>query len=163
MRKFVIGMIAASVMIPAIAAPGVASAQSAHEARHSERQLREEKRDLRDAKRYGDRHDVKREQRDVRNARQEAREDWRDYRRSHRNVYHRPAYQGPRGYRYRPVTVGYRFNRDYYGDRYWVRDYNRYRLPAPRAGHRWIRYNNDVVMIDMRSGRVTQVYNGFFW
>ncbi|PNU02276.1 RcnB family protein [Novosphingobium guangzhouense] len=163
MRKFFMIALAAGVALPTVAAPTMASAQSAREVRHSAHEVRRDERDLRQAQRYGSRHDVREARRDVRDSRQELREDWRDYRRSNRNVYHRPAYVGPRGYRYRPVSVGYRFQPAYYGDRYWVRDYARYRLPAPRAGHRWVRYNNDVVMINARTGRVVTVHNGFFW
>lgn len=59
--------------------------------------------------------------------------------------------------------MGYRFQPAYYNSRYWVSDYGRYRLAPPRAGHRWVRYGNDVAMVNMRSGRVAVVYNSFFW
>ena len=144
MRTMVLAAVAA-----AIAVPGVASAQSAREIRHDQREVR---RDMR----HGD-------YREAREDRRELREDWRDYRRSHREVYRRPAYAGPRGFRYRPVTVGYRFAPAYYGRNYWVNDYARYRLPRPGAHQRWIRYGNDVVLVNMRTGRVVTVYNGFFW
>ncbi|MGF7155952.1 RcnB family protein [Novosphingobium gossypii] len=163
MRKFFMIALAASVALPTMAAPTTASAQSAREVRDSAREVRRDQRDLRQAQRYGDRRDVRDARRNLNDSRRELREDWRDYRRSNRQAFHRPAYVGPRGYAYRPVAVGHRFDRAYYGDRYVVRDYARYRLPAPRAGHRWIRYNNDVVMVNPRSGRVVQVYNGFFW
>ncbi|HUD31125.1 MAG TPA: RcnB family protein [Novosphingobium sp.] len=163
MRKFFIAAIAASVALPTLAVPTMASAQSAREVRDSARDVRRDERDLRQAQRYGSRDDVRDARRDVRDSRQELREDWRDYRRTNRNAFHRPAYVGPRGYAYRPVAVGHRFDRAYYGDRYWVRDYRNYRLPAPRAGHRWVRYGNDVVMVNVRTGRVVTAYNGFFW
>jgi Predicted integral membrane protein len=163
MRKFIMAVLAASVALPTIAVPTMASAQSAREVRQSERNLRDQQRDLRQAQRYGDRRDVREERRDVRQARQEVREDWRDYRKANRNVYHRPAYVGPRGYNYRPVAVGHRFQPAYYGNRYWVRDYSRYRLPAPGYNNRWVRYGNDVVLINTRNGSVVRVYNGFFW
>jgi Ni/Co efflux regulator RcnB len=163
MRKFITAAIAVSVALPTLAIPTMASAQSAREVNNSARDLREEQRDVRQAERYGDRRDVREERRDVRDARQELREDWRDYRKSHRNAYKRPSYAGPRGYTYRPVAAGHRFAPAYYGNRYWVRDYSTYRLPAPRAGHRWVRYGNDVVMVNVRTGRVVTVYNGFFW
>jgi Ni/Co efflux regulator RcnB len=141
------------MLIAAVAAaalvPGVASAQSAHEVRHDQREVR---RDLR----HGD-------YREAREDRREMREDWRDYRRHHRNVYRRPAYVGPRGYRYRPVAVGYRFAPAYYGQRYWVSDWGTYRLHRPGRYQRWIRYGNDVVLINTRNGRVIQVYRDFFW
>nr|WP_156370027.1 RcnB family protein [Novosphingobium sp. Leaf2] len=162
-RKLFTIAIAASVALPALAVPMAASAQSAREVRQDQREVRRDQRDLRQAQMRGDRHDIREAREDLRDSRREMREDWRDYRRTHRDIYRRPAYAGPRGYAYRPVTVGYRFDRAYYGDRYWVRDYARYRLPAPMAGHRWVRYGNDVVMVNLRSGRVVRVNNGFFF
>lgn len=163
MRKFFLAAMAASIVLPTLAVPTMASAQSAREVRESQRDVRKDQRDLRDAQRHGSRGDVREARRDLRDSRQELRGDWRDYRRSNRQAFKRPAYAGPRGYSYRPVAVGHRFDRAYYGDQYWVRDYSRYRLPAPRAGHRWIRYGNDVVMVNVRTGRVVSSNNGFFW
>ena len=150
-------------LMAAVAVPSIAQAQSWGEARDSQRQVREERRELREAQRYGDRRDVREERRELREARREARQDWRDYRRSHREVYRRPAYVGPRGYVYRPVTVGYRFAPTYYSSRYVIADPYRYRLPAAGRGMRWIRYGNDVVLVNMRTGRVVEVHNRFFW
>ncbi|PEQ12916.1 hypothetical protein B2G71_08750 [Novosphingobium sp. PC22D] len=162
MRKTTLALLGASLALPLAAAPA-AQAQSAAEARHSQRELREERHDLREARRYGTPNDVRDERHDVARARQERNEDWRDYRASHRNLYRRPAYVGPRGYVYRPVAVGYRFAPAYYADRYWVRNYAAYRLPPPRPGYRWVRYGNDVVMVAVKTGRVSVVYRGFFW
>lgn len=144
MRMMVLAAVAG-----AIALPGVASAQSAREVRHDQREVRK---------------DIRRgDYREAREDRRELREDWRDYRRAHRQVYHRPAYRGPRGYVYRPVAVGHRFAPAYYGRRFWVDNYATYRLPRPGAHQRWIRYGNDIVLVNMRTGRVVTVYNGFFW
>lgn len=150
-------------LMAAVAAPSIAQAQSWQEARESQRQVREERRELRDAQRYGDRRDIREERRDVREAQREAREDWRDYRRAHRDVYRRSAYVGPRGYVYRPVHVGYRFAPHYYSSRYVIADPYRYRLPAAGRGLRWVRYGNDVVLVNKRTGRVIEVHNSFFW
>jgi Ni/Co efflux regulator RcnB len=152
----IIGLLAATL------SPVVASAQTG-ELRRDRQDVREERRDLRDAQRHGDRHDIREQRQDLREARQEQREDWRDYRRDHRDAYRRPAYIGPRGYRYRPVVVGYRFAPTYYSSRYIVADPWRYRLPAATGNQRWVRYGNDVVLVNVRNGRVIQVYNGFFW
>ena len=102
------------------------------------------------------------QQRDVREARREYRQDWRDYRRRSPDAFRGPAYVGPRGYAYRPIAPGYRFDRSYYDRRYWIDPY-RYRLPAAASGRRWIRYGNDVVLLDVRTGRVVNVYNRFFF
>ena len=131
-------------LMAAVAVPSIAQAQSLREARESQRDVREEQRDLREA-------------------RHEARADWRDYRRSHRDAYRRPAYVGPRGYAYRPVAVGHRFDRAYYGSRYVISDPWRYRLPAVHGAHRWVRYGNDALLVNIRNGRVLEVYNDFFW
>ncbi|TPG22473.1 hypothetical protein EAH87_01285 [Sphingomonas koreensis] len=144
MRIMFIAAIGVAALIP-----NVANAQSAHEVRKDQREVRK---DIR----HGD-------YKEAREDRQEAREDWRGYRQSHREVYRRPAYAGPRGYRYRPVSVGYRFAPAYYGSRYWVNDYATYRLPRPGVNQRWIRYGNDVVLINIRTGRVVRTNSGFFY
>jgi len=150
-------------LMAAAAIPSIASAQSAGEIRHDNRQVREERRELRDAQMYGSRRDIREERAELRDAQRERREDWRDYRRTHRDVYRGDRYVGPRGYVYRPVAIGYRFAPRYYGSRYVVSDYARYRLPRPVAYHQWIRYGNDVVLVNIRTGRVAQVNRGFFW
>jgi Ni/Co efflux regulator RcnB len=160
MRKFIL-----SALIAATAATGltgVASAQT-QELRRDRQQVREQQRDLREAQARGSRRDVRAAREDLRDARRETREDWRDYRRSNGDVFRGPAYVGPRGYRYRPVTTGYRLQPAYYGSRYVIADPYRYRLPRATAPHRWVRYGNDVVLVNTRTGRVVQVHDRFFF
>lgn len=158
MRKIVIAALAAAALTPV-----AANAQSYGEVRRDTREVRQDRRELRDAQRYGDRRDVRDARQELREDRQERREDWRDYRRTHGDVYRRPAYVGPRGYRYRPVTVGYRFAPAYYGRNYWITDPYAYRLPRIGGNERWVRYDRDVVRVDIRNGRVLAVINGFFY
>ncbi|BBF68122.1 RcnB family protein [Sphingomonas bisphenolicum] len=156
MRKLIIlGLLAATV------APSVASAQSYGEVRRSERNLREEKRDLRQAQRYGDRRDVREARRDVRDARQEAREDWRDYRRTHRDVYRGGNWRAP--FRYSQWNAGAQLRPAYYSSRYYITDINRYRLPRPGVNQRWVRHYNDVLLVNVRTGRVITAHRAFFW
>ncbi len=150
-------------LMAAVAVPSIASAQSAGEIRHDNRDVRDAQRDMRDAQWRGDRHDVRDARHDLRDARQERREDWRDYRNAHRDVFRGQRYYGPRGYAYRPVTIGYRFAPTYYGSRYVISDYGRYRLPRPVAYHQWVRYGNDVVLVNIRTGRVAEIHRSFFW
>jgi Ni/Co efflux regulator RcnB len=157
MRKLMIAGLMAATLIP-----GMATAQSG-ELRRDRQELREEQRELRQAQRYGDRRDVRDERRDVREARQELRQDWRDYRRTNRDVFRGPAYVGPRGWRYRPVTVGYRLQPNFYGPRYVIADPYRYRLPRATGVNRWVRYGNDVLLVNSRNGRVVTVYDRFFF
>ncbi|PHQ58800.1 MAG: hypothetical protein COC10_13800 [Sphingobium sp.] len=123
--------------------------------------MREEKRDLQQAKRNGTRRDVQEQRRDVRDARQEAREDWRDYRRSHRDVYRRGNWRAP--FRYTAWNSGAQLRPVYYSSRYYITDPYRYRLPRPGANLRWVRHYNDVLLVNVRTGRVVQVHRGFFW
>jgi hypothetical protein len=153
---FLLGLIAATAL------PGMASAQNS-ELRRDRQDIREEQRELRHAQRYGDREDVREERRDVREARREYREDWREYRRNHRDAYRMRPYSGPRGYRYRPITVGHRFAPAYYSGRYMISDPWRYRLPRTVGPQRWVRYGNDVALVNIRNGRVLEVHRGFFW
>lgn len=156
MRKIII-----MALMAATAIPTAASAQSYGEVRRSERDLRQEQRELRQAQRYGDRRDIREERRDVRNARQEVREDWRDYRQSHRNVYARGNWRAP--FRYQQWRVGAQIAPTYYGSRYYINDFGRYRLPPPGRNLRYVRHYDDVLLVNVRTGRVAQVYNRFFW
>lgn len=158
MNKTIIAALAAAMLVPS-----VAGAQSYGEVRRDQRELRHDRRDLRDAQLHGDRDDVRDARQELREDRQERREDWRDYRRTHGDVYRRGNYEAPRGYRYRPARVGSRFAPEYYGRRYWINDPQTYRLRRPGAYQRWVRYGNDVVLVETRGGRVLQVYNGFFY
>lgn len=158
MRKLIL-----TLALAASALPMAAQAQSYGEVRDSRRELRQEQRQLDRARMYGDRQDIREQRRDVRDARREVREDWRDYRRSHRDVYRQPRYAGPAGYRYRPVVVGQRWAPAYYSQRYWISDPYRYRLPSPGRWERWVRYGNDVVLVNTRNGVIVRSYNGFFW
>lgn len=158
MRTLITAALAAAALVPV-----VASAQSAGEVRRDNREVQDDRRDLRDAQYHGDRRDVRDARHDLRDDRRERREDWRGYRQAHPNDFRRPGYAGPRGFRYRPVTAGYRFTPEYYGRNYWVNDWQRYRLAAPLGYQRYVRYGNDVVLVDIRSGRVASVFNGFFY
>lgn len=156
MRKIII-----LALLAATAAPSVAMAQSAGEVRRDTRDVREQRRDLRDAQRYGDRHDVRDARHDLREAQQERREDWQDYRRTHREVYARGNWRAP--FRYTAWSNGAQLRRDYYAPRYYINDWRRYRLAAPGRDLRWVRHYNDVLLVNVRTGRVVQVNRGFFW
>lgn len=156
MRKIImLGLLAATVM------PGVAQAQSYREARDSQRDVREERRELQQAQRHGDRRDVRDARADLRDARQESREDWRDYRKSHRDVYRGGNWRAP--FRYSQLNVGAQLRPSYYNSRYYISDPYRYRLPRAGANMRWVRHYNDVLLVNVRTGRVMQVHRGFFW
>jgi Ni/Co efflux regulator RcnB len=159
MRKLILSMLAAATAL----VPVAASAQSAAEVRHSRTEVRRDARDLQQARRHGNRHDVREARHELNQSRREYREDWRDYRRTHRDVYRRPAYQAPRGHAYRPIAAGHRFAPAYYGQRYWISDPWRYRLPPAAGYQRWVRHYDDVLLVDVRRGTVLRVIRGFYW
>jgi Ni/Co efflux regulator RcnB len=157
MRKTILtGLLAATLV------PTMAQAQSG-ELRHDRREVREQQRDVDRAVRNGaSPREIRDQQRDVRDARREYRDDWRDYRGRHPDIYRGSRWDGPRGYRWRPVNVGYRFDPAFYDRRYWVDPY-RYHLRPVLGYQRWVHYGNDVVLIDIRSGRVLEVNSRFFY
>jgi len=157
MRNAIIaGLLAATVV------PTIAQAQDA-ELRHDRRDIRDQQRDVaRDYRDGASMHRIREDRRDVRDARRDYRGDWRDYRDRHPDYYRGPAWVGPRGYRWHPVTVGYRFDPVFYDRRYWIDPY-RYHLRPVLGYQRWVRYGRDVVLIDVRNGHVLEVNSGFFF
>ena len=158
MRKLILMAMAVAVSLPV-----VANAQSSGEVRRDRQELRHDREQIRRDLRRGDYRQAERDRQELREDRRETREDWRDYRNSHRNEFRGGAYQGPRGYRYRPITVGFHLDQSYYGSRYWINNPQRYRLPYAANGLRWIRYGNDVLLVNVRTGRVVQANRSFFW
>ncbi len=164
MRNVVILAVAAGLVLPtaAFAKPTPEHRQQARiearvDARADARQDRRE--DRRDA-----RQDRREDRRDYRQAQRQNYRDWRAYRQADRNAFRRGAYVAPRGQRYRPVRVGARLTSNlFWGSRYWINAHDYY-LPQPRYSYqRYIRYGNDVLLINTRNGRVVAVYSQFFW
>lgn len=141
-------------LMAAVAAPSVATAQSRAEIRQDRRELREQREDLRDAQRYGDREDVRRERRDVREARRELREDRRD----------RRQYVAPyRNWSYSTLRPGYQLRPGFYSSRYAIGNPAQYRLRPATRFQRWVRYGDDLLLVNTRNGRVLQVVRNRYW
>ena len=145
MRKVIIaGLIAAIVL------PTAASAQSRGELRRDREEVQEQRGDLREAQQRGNRNDIREERHDVREAREELREDRRDHVRS--------RYVAPyRGWHYSTVRTGYQLRPAFYGLRYHVANPGQYRLRPAARNQRWVRYGDDLLLVNVRSGRVLQV------
>jgi Ni/Co efflux regulator RcnB len=123
-------------VLAAVAIPGAATAQN-----HRERdrlESRYDRHDRRDRDRHGDR-----------------------YRNHHRR---HASYAAPyRNWRYRPVSVGYRLDRVYYSPRYYISDYGDYGVRTPRPWERWVRYGDDLLLVNLRTGRVLNVIHYRYW
>ena len=153
MRKFITLALMAATAVPTIALPTAASAQSRAEIRRDRQDVREERRDVRQAQRYGTRQDVRRERRDLREARRELREDRADRR------YGR--YVAPhRGWSYSRIGIGFRLQPTFYSPRYYYSGYQGY---GAGRFQQWVRYGDDLVLVNVRTGRVLRVVYNYFW
>jgi hypothetical protein len=72
------------------------------------------------------------------NWRNDNRYNWRKYREQNRNYFRPGRYHAP--------------SRD-----------QQYRLPAAYGSYRWVRYYDDVLLVDVRNGHVVDVIRDFFW
>lgn len=167
MRKFIVAALMTATILPS-----AAMAQNG-ELRRDRQDVRQEQRELNRAYRSGDPRRIQEERRDVREARQELREDrrdvrrdnwgrddWRSYRNTNRNIYARGNWNA--NFRYQTFNRGGRIANSYYAPRYYINDYARYRLPRPGFNQRWVRHYNDVLLVDVRGGRVVDVIRNFY-
>ena len=96
--------------------------------------------------------------------RRDRRYDWSGYRNSNRNVYRLGRYYSPyQNYYYRPLGIGFTLDSLFFGSRYWINDPWQYRLPPAYGDYRWVRYYDDVLLVDIYSGEVVDVIRNFFW
>jgi hypothetical protein len=96
--------------------------------------------------------------------RSDRRYDWRDWRYRNRSHFRLSPYYAPyRNYRYSRFSIGLFLQPLFYNQRYWISDPWSYRLPYAPAGTQWVRYYNDVILVDVYSGEVVDVIYDFFW
>ena len=109
--------------------------------------------------------ELRQDRREVRQDRQELRRDRNELRQDRRSAgRHRVAYVAPyRNWRYRPVTVGYQLRPAFYGSRYYINDYGAHNVRAPGRWQRWVRYGDDLLLVNVRTGRVLQVVHNRYW
>lgn len=157
MRKLILAALAASVLMPI-----TATAQT-RELERGREEIREDRAEVQRDLRRGDRQEAREDRQELREDQREYREDWREYRKRNQSVYRQGRYTAPRGYTYRSVRAGANLNRAFTTNRYWVNNPSRYRLPRTNVGTRYVRYGNDVLLINTRTGRVLRVYSRFFY
>ena len=96
--------------------------------------------------------------------RNDRRYDWQRYRQANRSYYRLGRYYAPyRDYRYRRLNIGIYLGSAFFGSSCWINNPSYYRLPAAYPGTRWVRYYDDVLLIDTYSGEVIDVIYDFFW
>lgn len=119
-----------------------------------------------DDRRWGsnDRYDRRDNDRWDRGWRNDRRYDWRGHRERYRSYYRPGRYYAPNRYdRYRRFSIGVYLGSPFYSNRYWIADPWYYRLPPAHGPYRWVRYYDDVLLIDIRNGYVVDVIHDFFW
>jgi Nickel/cobalt transporter regulator len=90
--------------------------------------------------------------------------DWRSYRDNHRDYYRSSRYNAPyRNHYYSRLNIGFYLGNGFFGSNYWINDPSYYRLPPAYGAYRWVRYYDDVLLIDIRNGYVVDVVYDFFW
>jgi len=120
--------------------------------------------DRRDNDRGGWRDNDRRGDRWNRSWRNDRRYDWRGWRNSNRNIFRGSRYYSPyRNHGYSRFSIGFFLQPLFYSNRYWIGDPWQYRLPAAYPGTQWVRYYNDVLLVDVYSGEVIDVIHDFFW
>jgi hypothetical protein len=98
------------------------------------------------------------------NWRSNTRYNWYGYRNANRNAYRLGSYYAPyRGYSYRRLGAGFFLDSLFFSNRYWINDPWSYRLPSADGSYRWVRYYDDVLLVDIYSGEVVDVIHDFFW
>lgn len=139
------------------------------ELRDIRRDRREDRRDWRQDRRE-DRRDWRNDRRDDRREwrrdwRNDRRYDWNGYRNQNRFIFRVNPYYSPYGYgySYRRFGIGSILDSLLFGRNYWLSDPYQYRLPPAPPGYQWVRYYNDVILVDTWNGRVVDVIYDFFW
>ncbi|MFN2100236.1 RcnB family protein [Altererythrobacter sp. MF3-039] len=90
--------------------------------------------------------------------------DWHGHRYSNRHIFRLGRYYSPyRHHRYSRISIGFYLDNLFFGSRYWISDPWRYRLPPVYGDYRWVRYYDDVLLVDTWSGEVVDVIYDFFW
>ena len=97
--------------------------------------------------------------------RNDRRYDWQRYRQSNRGLFRGSRYYAPRGwgYGYQRFGIGISLFSGLYASNYWINDPWAYRLPPAYGSYRWVRYYDDALLVDVRSGYVVDVIHDFFW
>ena len=95
--------------------------------------------------------------------RNDRRYDWKRHRDRDRSRFRVGIYIDPFGWNYRRWQVGWNMYPRHFSNRYWIDDPWQYRLPPVYGPYRWVRYYDDALLVDLRSGRVVDVIYRFFW
>lgn len=90
--------------------------------------------------------------------------DWFDYRRGNQFLFRPGPYFAPfRSHRYSRVDIGFFLDSLFFQPRFFINDPWAYRLPPAYGPYQWVRYYDDVLLVDIYTGEVVDAIHGFFW
>lgn len=96
--------------------------------------------------------------------RENRRFNWVGHRQANRFLFSPGRYYAPfAGHFYRPVGIGFFLDPLFFQPRFFLNDPWAFRLPPPGARFRWVRYYDDVLLVDVFTGEVVDVIQNFFW
>jgi Ni/Co efflux regulator RcnB len=106
--------------------------------------------------------------------RQDHRADRRDFHRgpdrdrfSYRGRFHSrfrgPVFHYPRGFAYRSWSRGQLLPRVFLSSPYFLNNWTYYNLGPPPRGYRYIRVGPDVLLVNIRTGRISETIPGVFY
>ncbi|MXP38449.1 hypothetical protein GRI59_07455 [Erythromicrobium ramosum] len=89
---------------------------------------------------------------------------WTDWRRSNQYLFRPGPYYAPfRSHRYNRLDIGFYLDSLFFQPRFFLNDPYAYRLPPAYGPYQWVRYYDDVVLVDIYTGEVVDVIHDFFW
>jgi Ni/Co efflux regulator RcnB len=91
--------------------------------------------------------------------------DWRGWRDRYRDRFNLGHYHAPSGWYwgYRRFSIGMFLDFMLFSPTYWIEDPYYYRLPPVYGPYRWVRYYDDALLVDIRTGYVVDVIHDVFW
>ncbi|MCZ8369805.1 MAG: RcnB family protein [Porphyrobacter sp.] len=90
--------------------------------------------------------------------------DWHGFRRNNVVIFRPGAYYAPfRSHRYSRLGIGFFLDSLFFQPRYFINDPWAYHLPPVYGPYQWVRYYDDVVLVDIYTGEVVDVIHDFFW
>ena len=96
--------------------------------------------------------------------RRDQRYNWQGYRSQNRNVFRGGRYYAPyNGYSYRQLGIGFFLDQAFFGENYWIGNPEYYRLPPAYGPYRWVRYYDDVLLVNIYTGEVVDEIHDFYW
>jgi hypothetical protein len=90
--------------------------------------------------------------------------DWFDFRRGNQFLFRPGPYFAPfRSHRYSRVDRGFFLDSLFFQPRFFINDPWAFRLPPAYGPYQWVRYYDDVLLVDIYTGEVVDVIHSFFW